>query len=201
MRSIQIAHQTCQVCRSIHFLTDSHGNPHRQKDKVKAIALATSTNFEKSLGPSVPPSASWKLSPPPRPKPDLTAALADRPVPDWVPASYDGEILPLTRRLLVLNPRGGFPDDGVCDAWNGFRGGERIDATYLALMADIMPSMSDTLLRNGGPYDGHEFQRRAEQWAEEKPGVPLFIKTNSVAEVSFVHQSLGWPSAWSPVTL
>lgn len=151
---------------------------------MKAIGLATSTNFDKSVGPTVSKSASWKFSPPPKPKPDFDAVLAHKPDPNWVPAGYDGEILPMTGRLLVLDPRGGFPDNGVCDAWNGFRGDERINATYLAVMTEIMPSMSDTLLRNGGPYDAHVFQGRAEKWAQENPGVPLIMNANSIAEVS-----------------
>lgn len=155
----------------------------RQDDKVKVFALANSTNFDKPLGPTVTAPASWNFSPPTKPKPDFEAVLAHRPDPNWIPAGYDGEILPMTGRLLVLDPRGGFADDGVCDAWNGFLGDERINATYLAVMTEIMPSMSDTLLRNGGPYDARVFQERAEEWARTNPGVPLVLNANSVAEV------------------
>ncbi|KKY32330.1 putative thioesterase family protein [Diaporthe ampelina] len=41
--------------------------------------------------------------------------------------------------------------------------------------------MSDTLLRNGGLYDAHVFQQRAEQWAQEHPGVTCQT-TNTLAE-------------------
>lgn len=136
------------------------------------------------MGPTVSTSESWKFSPPPKPKPDFDAVFAHKPDPHWVPAGYDGEILPMTGRLLVLDPRGGFPDNGICDAWNGFMGDERIDATYLAVMTEIMPSMSDTLLRNRGPYDARVFQEKAEQWAQENPGIPLVMNANSIAEVS-----------------
>lgn len=151
---------------------------------MKAIALATSTNFDTSLGPTVSVTESWKFSPPPKPKPDFDAVLANKPDPNWVSGGYDGEILPMTGRIHVLNPRGGFPDNGVCDAWYGFRGAERINSTYLAVMTEIMPSMSDTLLRNGGPYDARVFQQKAEQWSAAYPGVPLIMNPNSVAEVS-----------------
>lgn len=157
-----------------------------QHDKVKVIGLVTSTNFDKSLGPTVSTIESWKFSPPPNPKPDFEAVLDHRPDPNWVPAGYDGENLPMTGRLLVLDPRRGFPDNGVCDAWNGFLGDERMDATYLAVMGEVMPSMSDTLLRSGGPYDAHVFHERAEEWAQKNPGVPLVMNNNSVAEVSFL---------------
>ncbi|KAG6363954.1 hypothetical protein INS49_009057 [Diaporthe citri] len=50
-------------------------------------------------------------------------------------------------------------------------------------MAQIMPSMSDTLLRNGGPYDARVFQGKAEERAKKNPGVPLVRNNNSVAEV------------------
>lgn len=91
----------------------------------------------------------------------------------------------MTGRLLVLDPRDGFPDYGVCDAWNGFMGDERIDATYLPVMAEIMPSLSDTLLRSGGSYDARMFQEKAALWAEKSPGVPLVMDSNSIAEVGF----------------
>ncbi|KAK9794095.1 putative Thioesterase domain-containing protein [Seiridium cardinale] len=52
-----------------------------------------------------------------------------------------------------MNPRDGFPIDGVCNAWNTFMGDERIDATSLTMMTDCIPSMSNTLLRSGGLYD------------------------------------------------
>ncbi|KAK7746424.1 hypothetical protein SLS53_002383 [Cytospora paraplurivora] len=145
---------------------------------TKVIALATSTNFEKPVGPTVP--TAWTLLPPPKPVPKFDYVLAHQPEDNWVPARLDGEIIPMTRRILVLDPRGGFPVDGICDAWNGFIG-ERIDATYLALMTDIVPSMSDTLMRNGGLYDAHAFCQKSERWAREAPGVPAVL-TNSIAE-------------------
>ncbi|XXH02863.1 hypothetical protein Hte_009251 [Hypoxylon texense] len=49
---------------------------------------------------------------------------------------------------------------------------DRMDATYLVLMTDCIPSMSDTLLRNGGLYDARGNLARIEQWAREHPGVP-----------------------------
>ncbi|KAL7622207.1 hypothetical protein AAE478_007710 [Parahypoxylon ruwenzoriense] len=83
--------------------------------------------------------------------------------------------------MRILNPRGGFPADGICDAWNGWMGEERMDATYLTLMTDIIPSMSDTLLHNRGLYEAHAFFEKMERWAEQNPGVP-FEGANSVAE-------------------
>lgn len=179
------------------FLSKSHGillscsypcadaTVNRQDDKVKIIALANSTNFDIPLGPTASAPDCWKLSPPPKPKPDFDAVLAHKPDPNWVPAMYTGEVFPMTGRLLVLDPRHGFPNHGVCDAWNGWVGDERINETYMPIMAEIMPSLSDTLLRNGGPYDARVFQEKAAQWAEANPGVPLVMDSNSITEVSF----------------
>lgn len=150
-----------------------------QNGQTKVVALATSINFEKPVGPTV--ATDWTLLPPPKPVPRFDHVLAHRPEENWVPARLEGEIIPMTGRILVLDPRGGFPVDGVCDAWNGFMGDECMDATYLALMTDIVPSMSDTLMRNGGLYDAHAFYQKSERRAAEAPGVPA-VFTNSVAE-------------------
>jgi hypothetical protein len=80
-----------------------------------------------------------------------------------------------------LYPRAGFPVPGVCDAWNSFLGDERMDATYLAMMADVIPSLSDTLLRHGGLYDAHAFWEKMKVWAEENPGIPA-VMTNTIAQ-------------------
>lgn len=151
----------------------------KQKGELKAFALATSINFDRRLGPTVP--TAWTPLPPPLPKPDFARALRHEPDPNWVPAIYSGEVIPFTGRILVLDPREGNPVDGICDAWNGFEGTERVDSTTLAFMTDLIPSMSDTLLRNGGLYDAHAFQAKARRWAEAHPGVPAPL-TNSLAE-------------------
>ncbi|KAK7973280.1 hypothetical protein PG988_007414 [Apiospora saccharicola] len=147
----------------------------RQKGELKALALATSTNFDRPLGPTVPTHCL-----------DPAAAAATqtrlRAHPEWVPAIYSGEVIPFTGRILVLDPRAGNPVDGICDAWNGFANPEeRIDSTTLAFLTDLIPSMSDTLLRNGGLYDAHAFQEKAKRWADANPGVPAPL-TNSLAE-------------------
>ncbi|GAB1318166.1 Thioesterase domain-containing protein [Madurella fahalii] len=150
-----------------------------QKGQIKVLAIVTSINFDKPLGPSVP--AAWTLLPPPKPKPDLKGCIAARrPDGNWLPARMSGEILNVTGNMLVLNPRGGFPVDGIHDAWYGFTADhqhERMDPTYLAFMADIIPSMSDTLMRNRGLYDAHAFSEKLERWADENPGVPAEITT------------------------
>ncbi|KAK2616060.1 hypothetical protein N8I77_002771 [Diaporthe amygdali] len=150
-----------------------------QKGRLKVIALATSTNFDKSLGPTVP--TDWTLSPPPKPKPDFDRILAHKPEENWIPAILDGEIIPITRSIVGLLPRAGHLVNGICDFWNIYTDNERMDATDIALMTDIIPSMSDTLMRNGGLYEAHEYHRRVLERVEKDPGVPALM-TNSLAE-------------------
>lgn len=146
------------------------------------VALATSTNFDQPLGPSVP--NVWAgLAPPPKPKPDFDRVLAGKPDDNWVPCILRGEVIPMTARILGLYPRGGFVAPGICDSWHGFLGdGDRVDETYVAWMSDFIPSMSDTLLRNGGLFDAHVFRDKAEVWARDHPGVTC-PTTNTLAEV------------------
>ncbi|RYP83145.1 hypothetical protein DL769_001451 [Monosporascus sp. CRB-8-3] len=150
-----------------------------QNGRLKIFALATATNFDKHVGPTVP--TDWRLHPPPRPAPNFDRVLAHQPDEHWLPAHLAGEILPINRHQLILNPRDGFPVDGICDAWSTFLGGERMDATCLTFMTDLIPSMSDTLLRNGGIFDARASFVKMEKWAEKNPGVPAEL-TNSFKE-------------------
>ncbi|KAG8165857.1 hypothetical protein KVR01_004409 [Diaporthe batatas] len=154
-----------------------------QNNKLKIIALATATDFNKSLGPSVPTAKSWSgLLPPPKPTPDFERVLARKAEPNWVPARLEGEIIPMTSRILDLYPRGSFVAPGICDTWHGFLGDERITDTYLAFMTDMVPSMSDTLMQNGGLYDAHVFRDEAEKWASEHPGETCLF-SNTAAQL------------------
>ncbi|CAJ2509360.1 Uu.00g143860.m01.CDS01 [Anthostomella pinea] len=86
-----------------------------QNGRTKVVALAISTNFDKSCGPTVPPV--WHFLPSPNPVPDFDRVLSRQPDEHWLPAHLSGEIINATNRLLILNPRGGFAVDGICDAW------------------------------------------------------------------------------------
>ncbi|KAK8103102.1 hypothetical protein PG984_016248 [Apiospora sp. TS-2023a] len=157
-----------------------------QKGRLRVLALVVATDLTKPVGPSVPTTEGWFLEPhPPNPKPDFAAVEAHQPDPNWLPAIMDGETLPLTRHQLVLNPAGGFPHDGISDAWNRLlpEGDDRIDAMYLAVMADIFPSLSDTGLRNGGLYDARANFRQLEEWAADHPGQPAVLRHHTLAAV------------------
>ncbi|ETS83510.1 hypothetical protein PFICI_05386 [Pestalotiopsis fici W106-1] len=151
-----------------------------QDGQVKVIALATAVNFDNVSGPSAP--TAWKLTPPPEPV-DFDKIQTQEPDEDWVSTIVDGELIPVTKRILCLNPRKGFPIDGVCDAWTSFLGNERMDATYLTLMADIIPSLPDTLLRNGGIYDARANFAQIEAAEKKNPGAPVVL-TNSLKQAA-----------------
>ncbi|KFX95793.1 hypothetical protein V490_03667 [Pseudogymnoascus sp. VKM F-3557] len=152
----------------------------KQKDKLKAIATATSTNFSQPLGPTA--KSDWALHPPTKPVPDFEKVIARKPEDNWIPSILAGEIGPFTGQLIALQPRGGFPVAGVLDSWYTYPG-ERIDSTYLTMMNDVMPSMSDTLLHNNGPFNGHVLFAASEAWAKENPGIPAPL-TNSFREAA-----------------
>lgn len=152
-----------------------------QKDKLKVIAIATSTNFSKSVGPTA--KSDWAfLHPLPKPVPDFDKVAAHKPDDNWLPAIMSGEILPFNRRQLTLNPRGGFPTAGICDAWYTFPG-YCMDTTCLTMMTDSVPSMSDTLLHNNGLYGAHRLFKSINTWADENLGVPAPL-TNSLEDAA-----------------
>lgn len=86
-------------------------------------------------------------------------------------------------RMLVLVPRGRYVAEAVCDHWYTYypQTNERMSATDVAMMTDVVPSMSDTLIQRG-PFDAEDFRRRAEEWAGDHPGVPL-MRTFPLAQV------------------
>lgn len=138
--------------------------------------MAISTNFDRPLGPTAP--TGWTLLPPPEPKPDFDRVLANQPDDNWIPARVEGEIIPLTGRIFVLYPRVGLRTEGICDTWSCFVDDERMDATYIAFMTDMIPDMAETILRKGGLYDARRYWHTASQWAEANPGIPAVLKTS-----------------------
>ncbi|RYO83186.1 hypothetical protein DL762_006231 [Monosporascus cannonballus] len=134
-----------------------------QSGRLKVFALATATNFDKHACP------------------ELRRGLGAPARRTLAPAHLAGEILLINRHRLILNSRDGFPLDGICDAWNTFTDGERMDATCLTFVTDLILSISDTLLRNGGIFDARASIVKMEKWAEMNPGVPAEL-TNSFKE-------------------
>ena len=147
-----------------------------QDGQTNVLAVATFINMD-NPGPTV--ARTWRPHPPPAPVPDFEAVDAHKPEAHWLSAHLTDEIFPILGRLLALNPREGFPFDGICDAWYSFQDNEHMDAVYLTMMTDCIPSMSDTLLRNGGLYDAHRFLHEVEARAKDRPGVPVEV-TNSL---------------------
>lgn len=159
-----------------------------QNNELRLVALTRSTNFYKSLGPTVPfpasqlPSWSGLIPPLPNPLPNFDLIVAQqKPDDNWAPAYLAGEVIPATRRLQGLYPLGGFAAPGICDSWHRFVE-EPMNVTSVAFMTDLVPSMSDTLLRIGGLFDAHMFREGAEKWASENPGTTCPF-TNTIAQV------------------
>ncbi|KAF5024506.1 hypothetical protein F66182_3446 [Fusarium sp. NRRL 66182] len=151
-----------------------------QDDQTKVMAFASSTNFSQSLGPGA--QTDWAFHPPPKPAPSFAKVLAREPDENWIPVFLHGQIFPLPRHWTYLIPRGGFPVAGVYEAWSTLNHG-RMDAATMALMVDMIPSLSDTLLGNDGLWDAHKISRTAEAFAEEHPGQVCNL-TNSAAEAA-----------------
>ncbi|KAK5957466.1 hypothetical protein OHC33_001841 [Knufia fluminis] len=149
-----------------------------QPSPLKISATVTSTNFSASpnSGPSAP--TAWHLHPPPLPPPHFPNIATHRPDPHWLATTARSELMPLINRMTMLTPKGGFPVPGLCDNWNSFTP-EPIEATHLTILTDLIPSMSDTLLRTGGVFDAHAINDAAATWDASNPGVP-FTMRNSV---------------------
>ncbi|KAI1330886.1 thioesterase-like superfamily-domain-containing protein [Xylariaceae sp. FL0255] len=123
-----------------------------QDGQKKVLALATTNGFNKILGPTVPVPAARIENP--QPEPPLTSTV-------YWPTSLMSTGSPLAFQVKSFQ--------------------ERIDATYVAMLTDMIPSMSDTLLRNGALYDAHSVHRRSQEWANAHPGTPARIM-NTAAE-------------------
>lgn len=146
-----------------------------QKDKLTVVALATSVNFDKPFGPSA--DMKFRLNPPIKSLPDFEKAMASQPQPDWIGGYTDGEVMPCMGRLFSLIPREGYPTDGVMSTWSHWKDDVPMDAFYLTVMADIFPSMADTLLRNKGLFDAHKNHQKVLEWDKQNPGVPITLYT------------------------
>lgn len=143
-----------------------------QKDKVKVIALVASTNFDTSLGPSG--ESSWKLLPPPPPRPNIDTLLAQKAEENWVPFTIEGEVLALSRRFVTYFPRSGFNIDGACDYWMKWQG-EPLHTINLTILIDSLPSMADTMLRTNSVWDGHAVLKSAAEQEDKNPGKAAVI--------------------------
>lgn len=118
-----------------------------QNDQLKALALATTATFDVSLGPTVRNILTTaNMCPPPTSAPDFEAAWAGKPLRDWLPCYYTGDISRVVGNLLVLRPCEEYTVDGFADGWHRFNDPVTIDSTSLTFLGDFIPSMSQTLL-------------------------------------------------------
>ncbi len=157
-----------------------------QDGEIKCTALASSINFDVAVGPTA--KSGVKLLPPPRPNPDFAKVEVFQPDENWISSKSDGELFPFVRRMSFLYPIDGHKTDGIVDYWTVFDRPEKMDGAHLALVSDLAPSMSDTLLRNGGLFDAHRIHKIKKEAAEKAPGQPAILK----ATLKEAAQSLLW---------
>jgi hypothetical protein len=152
-----------------------------QNGEPRCIALATSTNFAIPLGPTA--ETNVPFLPKLRPSPDLEKVEANKPDENWIPSKTMGEILPLLKRMTFLYPVDGQTTDGIIDYWCAFDRPERFGGAHLAVLCDVCPSASDTLLRTEGLFDAHKIYRIKKEAAKTTPGEPAILK-NSLKEAA-----------------
>lgn len=129
-----------------------------QNGESKCTALATSTNFSQRLGPTAQTNVGF--SPALRPNPEFARIEASLPDQDWIPSKTKGDLLPLLKRLTFLYPTNGHPTTGIIDYWCTFDRPEQMTAAHLAVLCDLAPSSSDTLLQTKGVFDANEIYKR-----------------------------------------
>jgi hypothetical protein len=152
-----------------------------QNDELRCIALATSTNFTVKLGPTA--NTDIPFSPALPPCPDFEKIEANEPDDNWIPSKTMGEILPFLKRLTFLYPINGQPTDGIIDYWCAFDKPEQFSGAHLAMLCDLAPSPSDTLLRTEGVFDAHRIYKIKKETARKTPG-QLAILRNSLKEAA-----------------
>jgi acyl-CoA thioesterase len=152
-----------------------------QRDKLCCLALITSGNFDQAKGLTM--RSETALQPPPVGKPNLKAVEAHKVDKNWVAYTYKGDLVPITRRFHILSPRTGYPIKGIADNWYRLRDNlESFHPTFLALMADILPSMADTLLNNHSVYDGTNNINRANDYIASHPSSPPLAPLSNTIE-------------------
>lgn len=137
-------------------------------------AIATSTNFDIPLGPSA--KTEIPFSPALLPSPDFKKVESNQPDPNWLPSKTVGELVPMMERMTFLYPANGHPTPGIIDYWSAFDKPERFSGAHLAMLSDVAPSASDTLLRTEAIYDAHRIYRIKKEVSEKTPGRPAILQ-------------------------
>jgi hypothetical protein len=152
-----------------------------QQGERRCTALATSTNFTIALGPTA--KTDVPLLPALPPCPNWEHVETNQPDENWIPSKTIGEILPFLKRMTFLYPANGQQTPGIIDYWCAFDRPEQFSIAHLAMLCDVAPSPSDTLLRTEGVFDAHKIYRIKKEAAEKTPGKPAII-TNSLRQAA-----------------
>lgn len=146
-------------------------------DAPTAIALATSTNFDVAVGPTA--DTAWTLSPATKPLPDFAAVDKRERDPNWVSYGFEEALIQFTTQFECLTPRGGQVSAGVIDQWFRYRpnvDGRKLTGPEISFFADGIPSISDTLLANGGIFDAGRITRESHALDALNPGSTAGLK-------------------------
>ncbi|KAF2872286.1 thioesterase family protein [Massariosphaeria phaeospora] len=152
-----------------------------QRGETKCTAFATSTDFAAALGPSA--NIPGGVLPALPPTPNFRRVEALEPDANWLPSKTVGGVLPLLKRMTFLYPVNGQTTDGIIDYWCAFDRPEKFVGIHLAVLSDVAPSMSDTLLRTGGVFDAHKIYKLKKETAEKTPGATTILR-NSLEEAA-----------------
>jgi hypothetical protein len=150
-----------------------------QNNQPRCTALATSTNFSIDAGPTV--KTNIPFYPALAPLPNFENVANEKQDENWLPSKTHGQILPFLKRMTFLYPANGQPTPGIIDYWCTFDAPERMSLAHLAMLSDVAPSASDTLLRTDGVFDAHKIYLVKKEAAKETPGKPAIIR-NSLEE-------------------
>jgi hypothetical protein len=149
-----------------------------QDGKLKLRALATSTNFD-APGPTaeIKTDSTNALSLDGLgPIPDFKKIDAEQPDSNWIPSKTSSDLMPFVSRMRYMYPTQGFPMRGILDYWISYDKPEILDGTHLAVLGDMSPSLSDTVLGNGGIFDAHAIHRMKAEAAAKNPGKPAQLR-------------------------
>lgn len=145
--------------------------------KTTARSTVTTMNFDWAPIPTVP--TDWKLLPEPKPVPDWRKVAANEAEENWIPLTVYHDVIPFTRRMTELQPRGGMTKKSIVDTWQSFNN-EKSNSTTLSLLSDLVPTMPETMAETGTVLDINWRNRAAEEWAAQNPGKPWRQDENTV---------------------
>lgn len=161
-----------------------------QDDKVRALAVVTTTNFDKDVGPSA--SAGWTLNPPAQPKPNFQLMRAGKQDANgYLPILSDNGFAPQLATYLYSHTADVRHPKNIYEAWMAKKTGDFFDNLAVMLLPDSVPAMHDGVMQEGAPYDLANFMKNARAAYEANEG-PAVVKTTmkQLMKIRYSHYHL-----------